>query len=800
MRTITFRLCASEETRKIFWYLCQEHTLLVNALSHKVQQSKEFQTWQEKGWLPNKKLKLLNKEVLEEKTAFQVQVLDQTKLPDLPSRFIASAIRANQQTWGSWIAQQRRRYMSLTGKQDWLQLQECDLDLSQTTDFTFAQICTEVREVLASVTAQIAAEEQKKQNQKKRSRQTTKAKRTVKKQKKVSESRRITEALFKLLKKKQNALTMRAIAYLLRNNATVQEDEENPQEIALKLDQKRIEIERLKTQLQSQFPKPRDPTGAIADRYINEALEKPSFATSWKILVLFCLLITNQELPGLSLQFHSHLLQQLQHPDLSREAQQAEFKSWEEGCLERMTKLATVLKSLPLPISFDSSDDLYWSVEPKQQKAVEPKETTPAPTDGQPRRSPKRKRKNRRKIQVQERIVVRFKGLREHKFGVQCSHRDLAILQQCQREWERYGSLPDDKKFSLGLFPARAARLLWRKDKQQRKPSANSPGEKSQVEEWRQYRLYLHITIDDRLLSAEGTEEVRQEKLIKAQDDQKTMRKRKSPRKKLEEAELTQEQKEKKAKDGAIAKKRVASTQARLSDPTRLKRPSRKPYQGQSHIQVRVCFNQQERVSLAVFDTQQQQVLEYVSVRDLLYDHSAEKHHQHFISNPKRKGKRTLEQMQLEQYHLLDRLRKQQVKNHQRRMRAQKQGYYKYSKSESNLGEYLDRLLAARIGQLAVQWQASSVVIPDLGNLRESVEAKLQAWADLIFPKMEEVQQKTTKKIRVSFHGWSYGRLARCIRSRAARDGLAIVIGQQPQQGSLQEKARAVAPANSTTA
>ena len=379
-----------------------------------------------------------------------------------------------------------------------------------------------------------------------------------------------------------------------------------------------------------------------------------------------------------------------------------------------------------------------------------------------------------------------------------CNHRQLAILQQCQREWQHYRSLPDEDKFSLGLFPLRSACLIFRKDKQRSKPSGKSATAESEVEEWRQYRLHLHIAIDPRLLNAEGTQQVRKEKLeelAQTQNDKKPAPKRKSsPRKPVE---LTPEQQQRKAKDRGIACMRQASTEKRLSNPV-LPRPSQQPYRGLPHLQLRVCFDWQERVGIAVFDTQQQQVLQFVSVHNLLFDHSALGHHRHFNSNPKRKGKRSLEQMQLEQYNLLDRVKQQRTENEQRRKQEQKQGRYARSTSESNLGEYLDRLVAARIAQLAYQWQASLIVIPDLGDIRERVEAGSQAWAEQQFPKMSEVQQQTTKKIRQQVHGWSYGRLAGCIRARAARDGLAIATGRQLYQGSLSEKAAALAPAAET--
>jgi hypothetical protein len=371
------------------------------------------------------------------------------------------------------------------------------------------------------------------------------------------------------------------------------------------------------------------------------------------------------------------------------------------------------------------------------------------------------------------------------------------------QEWQLHRSLPDEDKFAFGLFPLCSARLIWRKDKQElyKKPpkrlqeNSSQAGDQSKEtgsQEWKQYRLFLHCTIDTRALTAEGTEQMRQEKIHEAQNIQKGFKSKTKPKNRQKEAaELTKQQRREKAKNRGLASNRNQSTLSRLLNPSP-PRPSKAPYVGQPHIVVGVCFSRSARASVVVFDVREQKVIQYVGVRGLLTDHSAKEHHRRFWSNPKRKGKRGVVQMKFEQYHLVNRFWQQQQENLQRRSKEQKQDLYAEDNSESQLGQYLDRLLAARIAQLAIKWQASSIVIPELGDIRESIECEIQAWAQRKFPNKEELQKQYAKEFRTSFHRWSYGRLARSIRNRAARDGIAIELGRQPRRGTLQEKVVAV--------
>jgi hypothetical protein len=108
---------------------------------------------------------------------------------------------------------------------------------------------------------------------------------------------------------------------------------------------------------------------------------------------------------------------------------------------------------------------------------------------------------------------------------------------------------------------------------------------------------------------------------------------------------------------------------------------------------------------------------------------------------------------------------------------------------DSELGEYIDRLLAKEIIAVA---QTYSIVIPKLGDMREQIQSEIQSKAeqksDII-----EVQKKYAKQYRVSVHQWSYGRLIANVQSQANKAGIAIEEGKQPIRASPQEKAKELA-------
>lgn len=141
---------------------------------------------------------------------------------------------------------------------------------------------------------------------------------------------------------------------------------------------------------------------------------------------------------------------------------------------------------------------------------------------------------------------------------------------------------------------------------------------------------------------------------------------------------------------------------------------------------------------------------------------------------------------------MLNRQRQEKQRTSQQRHSAQRRAAPNHF-GASELGEYVDRLVAKEIVAIAQTYRASSIVLPKLGDMREIVQSEIQALAEQKCPDVIEAQQNYAKQYRVSVHQWSYGRLIDCIKSQAAKIGIAIEEGQQPVLGSPQQKAREMA-------
>jgi transposase len=145
-----------------------------------------------------------------------------------------------------------------------------------------------------------------------------------------------------------------------------------------------------------------------------------------------------------------------------------------------------------------------------------------------------------------------------------------------------------------------------------------------------------------------------------------------------------------------------------------------------------------------------------------------------------------------ENYRLLTKRRLEQQKTAHQRHKAQKQSAPNQF-GESELGQYVDRLLAKAIVAIAKTYKAGSIAVPKLGDIRGIVEAEIRARAEQKCPGYLEGQQRYAKQYRASVHRWSYTRLIDSIRSQAMKIGLAIEEAKQPLTGRLEEKAKAVA-------
>lgn len=208
--------------------------------------------------------------------------------------------------------------------------------------------------------------------------------------------------------------------------------------------------------------------------------------------------------------------------------------------------------------------------------------------------------------------------------------------------------------------------------------------------------------------------------------------------------------------------KRLNSTLDRINSP--FNRPSKPIYRGQSHILVGISLGFNKPATLAVWDAQTETVLTSVSFKQLLGD----------------------------QYSLFLRQRRQQQKTAHQRHKAQKQGASN-SMGESELGQHVDRLIAKQIVAIAQSYQAASIAVPDLKNIRAILDAEIQAKAEQKCPGVLDAQKRYAKKYRTSIHRWSYARLIEATRTKASKTDIFLEVGKQPLQGSDQEKAIGVA-------
>ena len=334
------------------------------------------------------------------------------------------------------------------------------------------------------------------------------------------------------------------------------------------------------------------------------------------------------------------------------------------------------------------------------------------------------------------RLCVAFNGvekfipeLKETPFQIYCDQRQLPTFEKFLQDWQAH--LANEATYPLSLFLLKTASLGWEEEKGKGDP-------------WTVNRLTLHCTINPDLLTAEGTERVQQESIAKFTTQLS---------KAVEQETLTKGQQE--------SIKRQRSSLARLQNPPQ--RPSKLQYQGCPEIVVGVSIGLDRPITAAVVNLVTGQALTYRSTRQLLGDN----------------------------YRLLNRQRQQQQHNTIKRHKNQTKGHINQP-SESELGQYVDRLLANSIIELAQQFQASCIVLPQTKNLREHLSAEINARAEKKSDS-KQVQDKYVKEVRMSIHCWSYNRLLTAISTQAEKTGLAVETITQPLQGTPQQKAKDVA-------
>ncbi len=367
---------------------------------------------------------------------------------------------------------------------------------------------------------------------------------------------------------------------------------------------------------------------------------------------------------------------------------EAQAKSWQD-------KLLTEPKPVPYPISYESNDDLTWS---KNEKG---------------------------------RLCVKFNGLGKHIFQIYCDRRQLTVFQRFYEDQEIKKASKNNH--SSALFTLRSARIFWQEGKGKGEP-------------WNANRLILYCTFETLLLTAEGTELIRQGK---ADAIEKILTNIK------EKGDLNQKQQ-------AFVKHKQTSL-ARINNP--FPRSSKPLYRGKSSVLLGIAMRLDKPATAAIVDGTTGKVIVYKSTKQLL-------------------GKNN--------YHLINRQRQQKhLLSHKRNVAQRHNANNKFGESE--LGQYLDRLLARAIIKLAKDYQVGSIVIPQVGDIREIIQTEVQARAESKIPGCIEKQKEYAKKYRANAHSWSYGRLIDNIKSQAAKAGILVEESKQPIRGSPNEQAKEIA-------
>ncbi|QUS60556.1 type V CRISPR-associated protein Cas12k [Synechocystis sp. PCC 7338] len=309
------------------------------------------------------------------------------------------------------------------------------------------------------------------------------------------------------------------------------------------------------------------------------------------------------------------------------------------------------------------------------------------------------------------RLTVKFNGIGEMTFNVYCDQRQLKWFNRFYED--QHTKRKSKNQHSSALFTLRSAMLGWRHHSDRGSP-------------WQRNRLTLYCSLDTRLWSQEGTELIRQEK---AEEVAKMLTSMQS------KVDLSTSQE--------AFVKRKQSTLERLNNP--FPRPSQTLYQGSPNILLAVSMTLTSPATAVIVDTSTQQVI----------------------------TKRSFKQLLGEQYHLFTRQQKQKHRLAHKRKNSQTKHQVIQAK-ESELGLQIDRIVAKAIVELAVSYNVSSIVLPVLTDIRNCLQAEVNAKAEAKAPGCLEAQKSYAKKYRSSINRWSYGRLQSSIVSKASRQNITI--------------------------
>ncbi|MEL6986886.1 MAG: type V CRISPR-associated protein Cas12k [Bacteroidota bacterium] len=348
------------------------------------------------------------------------------------------------------------------------------------------------------------------------------------------------------------------------------------------------------------------------------------------------------------------------------------------------------------------------------------------------------------------RICVGFNGITKYTFEVFCHNRQFHWFQRFYKDYQLYKQ--NKEQIPAGLITLRSASLIW-------KQGDNEDSKKP----WFTNNLYLHCSVETELWTHEGTEEIRPQKIAKTQQ---------KIDKWLEAESLSKNQQQKLLGN--------QTSLSRLNTFRDFNRPSKHRYQQNSSLAMGVCIGLKEPVRVAIVNLVNGEILACRDTKQLLDKP---------IKQKPKQGKKAKKHTQ---YELFLRRRQQQNENDAKRQEAQTK-FADNRFRESELGKYVDRLLAKAIVEMAIQYRVSSIVIPDLKNVREILNSEIQVKAEAKASGSKKAQKRYARNYRKSIHNWSYARLCKAISSKAKQKNIAIECSRQSSQGTSEIQAQGLA-------
>lgn len=751
--------------------LCEhayKHTLLIDQISEQVKQNPDLINWiravqdvqiqaattpdtdddQGQSWLP---------EGLVTKLCDRIKTTSEFK--GMSGRARTSATERTEEIYQSWFASRLKLIMQIRGKRRWLTVVKSDAELAENSNFSQLAIESQAEQILAKIEAEneLASSSDGKK-------------------------RRLFSSLFDALDATEDVLERRAIIHLLKNGGKVrvepkqprkrkgQQEPTQPMTLEERLAAKQVEIDRLEKQLLSQLPRARNlfPDWAFEEALENlVALPDPDSAKrDQEIFLMFSLLI-HQSSSKRYLQFEQHLLKLMkiqwesldslpyyrilissfllyikstkEYPQLGHyllqaikvEAERVEnqFYDWHESITAKLSKFLKEPKSLPYPISFGYEDVRAWQV----NKAGK--------------------------------IFFKLNGWGDLIFEVRCNRRQLPLIKTFLKDWQTKEQSDNENQYSGSFMLLRSIELIWKPKKTREQSDAQLCSECEVFQQysgkgfWNECKLSIHWTYDSDGLTRQGLEKIRQQKLEsqleslkKKQEDLEKKQKlvnrlEKVPVDSRSEAQSNRIEKLKqKIQDLQVDLAKPRPKLVCLQNSPLFDRPDRPPYEGVPNIFVGVLLDLDKHLVITVVDAMRRKVLAI----------------------------RNAQSVSKEGYSLLQKYFRERQEHSKQRQEDQKAHRHQYQ-TESELGQQVARLFAKGIVELAQQYKASTIVLPETDGWRDRLYSQLVARAAIKCNGSKKAMAKYTKAHGKKLHQWDYSRLSKAISDRAATDGLKVM-------------------------